>query len=536
MASGNAPTDTTEESALRDFLILIRRRLPVVLAMAVLVPSAALVFSLRSHKEYTATAKLLFRDPGFDQKLFGSSVLGPSRDPDRQAATNVSLVSLDLIALRAAQALRNGFDETDIQRRVTVTSEGQADVVAVKARDSQPGRAAALANTVAQEYILFRRDADRSKIDEAIAQVRRQLRALSATERKAAQGRLVVEQIAQLRILSSLQTGNAELVQPAEPPRTASSPRPVRDTLLGLFVGLLLGIALAILLQRLDRRLHHQSEAEAIFDRPVLGVVPESRTFRDQPLLLAGIEGEAFRAIRTNLRFFAVDQDVPCLLVTSSAAGEGKSTTARYLAATAAASGVSVVLLEADLRRPVLARLFRELRENQGLTNVLAGEVPLADVIQQLPLARQTGATAGPSLDVVVAGPAPPNPTDMLDSDRMQDVLAELRHRYDLVVVDTSPVRVVPDAVPLLHTVGGVAVVIRTGRSTRADVLQLRKQFEHLGVTALGIIINGAPPEEIRGYYGYEPSNTPQQPGRPTRDARSWVWVPLRRARNKVEQ
>lgn len=473
--------------------------------------SAALVLSLQSEKQYTATAKLLFRDPGFDQRLFGSSILAPSQDPDREAATNVGLVSLDTITNRVANQLRDsGLTPTQIDMKVDVTSEGRSDVIAIHATDPDPRFAATVANTMAEQYIAFRRAADRSKITDAISLMRRQLDALSPAQRSGPDGRSVKERVEQLQILASLQTGNAELVQPADPPRRASSPRPFRNTVVALLLGLIIGMLLAVLMDRFDRRLRHRNDAEAILERPVLGAIPESRSLRkskQEGLYLGGAEGEAFRALRTNLRYFAIDQDVKSILITSSAPGDGKSTVARYLAAIAAASNVRAILVEADLRRPVLNTALAKL-DRRGLTDVLASAVPLVEVIQQVPLSvpGQPGSGEVPAehtLDVITAGPIPPNPTDLLESDRMAAVIAELEASYDLVVIDSSPLAVVPDAIPLASQVSGVLIVVREGKSTSTAARSLRKQLDNLQITPLGIILNGASRDEDGGHYGY---------------------------------
>lgn len=470
---------------------------------AVLVPATALGFSLQEDKQYSATAQLLFRDPGFDQKLFGASVLSPSQDPRREAATNATLVALQTISERAATVLRRPV--TTVRDKVTVTPQGDADVVAVTATDTSPAFAAKLANTVAEEYIRFRRSADRSKINEAVELMRRQLNALAPGRRNGAEGRSIAARVEQLQVLASLQTGNAELVQTAATPRVPSSPKPVRNTVLGLILGLALGVALAVLFDRIDRRLRNASDAERLFDRPVLGLIPESRSLRktDPRLIrLSGPEGEAFRALRTNLRYFAVDRAVSSVLITSSAPGDGKSTTARHLAAAAASSNVRVVLLEADLRRPILTTLFSDLHA-YGLTDVLASQVPVSDVIQQIPVTTRVGDQATAMLDVLTAGSPAPNPSDLLESDRMGEVLSELEERYELVIVDTSPVSVVVDAIPLLGRVSGVVIVVRHGKSVKTAARMLRRMLADLRIDPLGIIVNSAPIKTPSAYYGY---------------------------------
>src|SRR3954466_7427730 len=201
---------------------VLRRRIGVVLICALLVPAAALAFSLSQEKQYSASASLLFRDPQLDQKLFGSTVFAPSSDPAREAATNAKLASLEVVAARTSKALGGSPAPSDISSRIRVESAGQSDVVSITATDPKPSFAAKLANTFAQQFIAFRRDADRSKVSSAQQLVQEQLKRLTPIERSGAQGGALRQRSEQLQILAALQTGNAELVQPANTPGAPS--------------------------------------------------------------------------------------------------------------------------------------------------------------------------------------------------------------------------------------------------------------------------------------------------------------------------
>jgi succinoglycan biosynthesis transport protein ExoP len=517
-----AVSPAQDEPAVRALLSSLRRRLTVLMVVVIALPAGALAFSLTAQKEYTATAKLLFRDPGFDGKLFGNgSVLAPSVDPAREAATNLGLVSLDTVAAKAANSKAvkgHGLTADEIRAKVTIAAEGQSNVVDVSATDAQPAFSAALANTMARKYIAFRRDADRGKISQASALLTRQLASLSAEQRAGTEGKTLRSQIEQMRAIAALQTGNAELVQQAETPSSPSAPNTARNVILALILGLAIGVGLALGLDRLDRRLHDRDHVEALIGRPVLGVIPESSSLRadhGDTMHLGGREAESFRTLRANLRYYDIDRDIRSLLVTSSAPGDGKSTVARYLAATAAAANVSCVLVEADLRRPTLNGVYPVLRA-RGLSEVLTDQVELTQAIQRLPVSI-AGAPTGKSLDVLSAGTPPPNPTDLLESDRMRAVLDELHARYELVIVDSSPITIVPDSIPVLSQVSGVLLVMREGRSTSVGARRLRDQLTHLGVAPLGIVMNGTPAVENQaayGYYAYEPAAaTPSSSG-----------------------
>ena len=487
-------------SNLEALLRMLRRRLPILLAATLLVPAAAYAWSESQERVYTASTTLLFRDPGLDQKLFGSSGVAPFQDPQRQAATNVQLVELDVVSRRTATEFP-GLTGDEVRSKVSAAPLGQSDLVAVNADDNDPRRAAALANAFAEQFIAYRRAADRSKIRGAREVVSRGLADLDPAERNGPIARSLRERASTLDILASLQTGNVELAQSATPPGSPSSPRVRRNVAVGLLLGLLLGIALAVGFERIDRRLKDSESVEEIFARPVLGGIPESGTLSHAGLTpgsLRSAESEAFRMLRANLRYFNVNREIRTVLITSAASGEGKSTVAWNLAGAAAMSGESVLLLEADLRHPKVAKAL-EIDPRRGVTSVVARQVALDDAISSLVIDERPGRVV--TMDVLPAGPVPPNATDIVESDALRDVLSTVRDRYDLVVIDTAPMSIVSDAVPLMHRVDGVIIVSRLYASRRDAATRMRDQLANLDVSVLGIVLNSVTPEE--GYYGY---------------------------------
>jgi capsular exopolysaccharide synthesis family protein len=469
----------------------------------VLVPALAVGLSLTQQKKYTASASLLFRDPGFDQKVFGSTAFAPSSDPNREAATNVRLVSLDVVAARAAKTLGGAFTPREIRNEVKVGGDSQSDVVAISANDPNPRRAARIANAFGHAYVDFRRDADRSKVEQAAQLVRNQLNKLPPDQQSGAQGRSLLDRADQLDVLRSLQTGNAEVVQSAVPPTTPSSPKTIRNAAIGLLLGLLLSIGLAFLLERLDRRIKRPEDLEVLFSRPVLGAIPESRALQTPDLDIRGVPpqvAEAFRLLRANLRYFNIDRDIRSVLVTSAAPGDGKSTVAWYLACAAVTAGRSALMIEADLRHPSIGTRLG-FASATGLSQLLAGHTSeLGDVISQVPVANQRDGSRR-TLDVIFAGALPPNPTDLMESHRMKELLQEAERTYDLVVIDTPPTSVVPDAIPLVTEVSGVIVVGRMGKTTRDQAAHLRTQLANLDAPTLGVVVNSL--DARREDYGY---------------------------------
>lgn len=490
------------------------RRLPLIVLFAVLASAAGLVASLVQTEQYTAKASLLFRDPGFDERLFGTPVLGVS-DPNREAATNLELVSLDAVAERTADDIGGDITPAQVSEKVEIEEAGQADVVAVSATDSSPEFAATLANSFAESYIAFRRQADRAAIAEAQRLIELDLEALDSAGGPNSQERSLQDQLSQLRTLEALQTGNAELVQEAGLPTSPSSPKTLRNTVLGGLLGLLLGIGTALLVERLDRRLRDPDELEDAFGLPVLTHVPQSDSLASGSAVegLGTREAEAFRMLRTRLRYFNVDRDLGSILFTSPGPGEGKSTLALQAARTAAGAGRKTILVEADFHQPVVAERAG-LAPIPGLSELITHQGSLEDAIQSVPANRASNRdSVDRYLDVIVAGALPPNPAELLGSDEISALLKNLEQAYDLIVVDTPPVTIMSDAIPLMSMVDGVVVVARIGTSRRDAADDLRDQLERLDAPALGVVVNGAKGGHGYGYY-YGDQRTPSSPPR----------------------
>jgi polysaccharide biosynthesis transport protein len=499
-----------KDLTLETVLAILRRRAWVIVVCIVAVAGLAFALSKAQTKEYTATANLLFRDSAVAEQAAGVPT-APNVDPQRETDTNVALVELGTVADRAAANLHAGLSGLQVLHSVDVRPEGATDIAAVSATDHDPQRAAGIANAFAQAFIAERQRTDKDQVLRARALVERQIAELTPKEQEGVRGQTLIDRSESLRILASLQTGNAELVQRASPPHAPSSPKVRRNTVIGGFLGGLLGLAIAFLLYRLDRRLREPHDLEEIFDLPLLGVIPESASYSASAKgSLPPREAEAFRMLRANMRYLNVDRDIRTIVVTSAVPGEGKTTVATYLAHSAATMGARTLLIEADLRRPTLRnRLGLDTRV--GLGEVLIGASDTSDAVRRIDIGAGQGEEHETTcLDLLPVGGIPPNPAGLIESDAMADLLRWAAAEYDFVLIDTPPLTAVSDAISLLRRVDGVLIVSRLGMSTTDAASHLRERLTSLGAPVLGVVANGYSGRkgDDYGYYYHAPEAT----------------------------
>jgi polysaccharide biosynthesis transport protein len=469
---------------LATFLRVLRRRWTVIAVCALAACGAAVALTVMQDKEYESSAKVLFRDPGLEQTALGAS---GTDDPLRRATTNLELGGVRVVAARTAERLRSpGVDPPAVSSSVEIDAPANSDLASVSATTRDPVLSARMANVFAEEYIAFRRDSDRARVNAAAGEIRRRLAELTPVDQSGPPGDRLRRQVQRLDTLATLMTQNVELVERARPDRTAVSPSPKRNAAVGLLLGLLLGFALTFLLEQFDRRLRQPADVEEAFGLPIVARIPASRSLRRaasrrQPDL-PPTEAEAFRMLRANLRYFNAAEPVRSLVVTSAVSGEGKSTVALNLALVEAQAGRRVMLIEANLRRPQLSKRL-ELPDDLGLSMILAG---IADSEEAGVSLRMGDAV----VDVIPAGP-PLSPAELLERDTMAALLQRGTERYDLVLVDTPPALAVSDVTPLLSQVDGVLVVARLGHSTRDHAADLRMLLRAGHGRVLGVVLNG---------------------------------------------
>jgi receptor protein-tyrosine kinase len=478
-----------------ELLSVLLRRWPVVVATILASVLIAVALSVRQHKQYSSTAELLFREPGFSQVLYGNNPFSSGQqEPQRTTQTEIDVVTSPSVATVAAGILRTRTSPQVLLESITVSPASNADVATIKGTRTSPSEAAAVANAFAEGYIQYRRETDRRTIAQASEEVTHSLQVATAPAEQAK----LAESLRQLGVLRALQTGDAEQIARAQPNGTPVSPKPKRDALLGLVVGLLLGSALALLVDFLDRRLKTIEDFErAVPDYPVIATVPRSSGGRI-PSHLVGPAGEAYRMLREGLRFLDPTGRARCFALTSAVESEGKSTVALNLACALSAIGHRVVLVESDMRRPTAARMLGIPRGTVGLSDML--------VSNDDPAAYLVEVEDQPGLWVLPSGTLPPNSADLLSAGRTGEVLAFLRDTADYVIIDSPPLLPVADTRVLLRLpeVDGVIMIGRAGVSRRDRIRAAARLLAQSNRRVFGLVITDVKVRASSYYYSAE--------------------------------
>lgn len=494
-------TPTREHVSL---LSILRRRALIVIAMTVLAGAAAAAFAYATRDTYESTAKLLFSQTiGTEQQALG--MIPGTPDADNLAANNVQSVGSRAVAVETAKDMGpKGYEMSvdDVQADVAVAGARDTDVVNVTATAKSAKKAALLATVYAMNAAELTDEAQRERAQSTLDNVQQQLAELPPEQQNSKNAQDLRDDAQRLRTLADVGLGSPRIIQRGYIP-TAESGNPIQTVVLGTLFGLLLGVGLALVREQSDRKLRRTEQVTAAFDAPVLTTVPRSRAlkrhkpFADLPPQVA----EAFRMLQMNLRF-AREEPVRSVLVTSAKTGEGKTTVAWNLAAAAASGGLSVALVEADLRRPSLASRY-DLEDAPGLAEALQGEVSISAAMQTiLPIPGTANPVGHPRpLHVVVAGEPAPNPWALMQSSVMARVLEVLRKDHDLVVIDTPPIPHVADAISLLRHVDGVLVTASVNSTRGPDASRLRDQLLGLDANVLGVVANGG--SALSGYAAY---------------------------------
>ena len=312
----------------------------------------------------------------------------------------------------------------------------------------------------------------------------------------------------EIDITGPMKTNNVRVLERAIVPSIPVRPRPVQNLLLGLLLGLGTGVGLAFAIEALDNTLKTQADVEQFLGTTVLGLVPvigaapggeaslsgDNLRERDLGVFLdpKSVAAECCRSIRTNILFMSPDRPLKIMVVTSPSPQEGKTTTAINLGVTMAEAGGRVLIVDTDMRRPRLHRSFG-VPNQTGISTVIVGKATLEEAIKR---------TDVPNLDVLTCGPVPPNPSELLHTERFGVVLADCAKLYDRIILDSPPTSAVTDPAVLGNLADGVVLVIKAGETTRESAMHARRQLATAKARLFGVVVNAI--DFSNPAYGYE--------------------------------
>jgi non-specific protein-tyrosine kinase len=508
---------------LRRQIATLRRWLPLLVVSVVLAGGAAFIVSGQLAKTYEARATLIVgqalsaANPDYTQLLVSQ----------RLSTTYATVATKRPILENVVKEL--GLDATadDLASRVRADAPPDSTLLTITAQDQDPDRAAAIANALAAQLVaaspaIQGRQADVQKsIDADLQATQEQIRTTQARvtalaelaartpaedeELQTLEGRLVTLRQTFATLLG-FSSGNASsllsVIEPAVTPGSPSSPRPLYNAMIAAVLGLLLAGAAAIAIEYFDDTVRDSDQVLEATGLGTLGTIGEMtgddgrrEIYRLATLLYPrSAVAEAYRSLRSNIEFASVDAPATTLLVTSAVPGEGKTVTAANLAVVFAQAGRRVLLVDADLRKPGVHVIF-DLPNSYGLTTLMRSDDVSVDTVAH--------ATEEANLRVLTTGPLPPNPAELLGSQRMRRTVDRLAEKADLVIFDSPPVQAVTDASVLSSFLGGTVLVIHAAHSRRGAVRQTREALTMADARVLGAVLNRVPKGAQSVYSAY---------------------------------
>ncbi|WP_281451846.1 polysaccharide biosynthesis tyrosine autokinase [Paenarthrobacter nitroguajacolicus] len=432
---------------LGDYLRILRRNWILIVASTLAGLLLAGTASTLTRPTYVAETELFvaIQGTGSVQELQQGNTFSTAR-----VQSYVKTVTTPVVLQPAIDSLGLNVSPAVLAGRVKASTEPSTVLVNIAVSDESPTQAAAIAQAVANSLIS----------------------AVDALEKPKAGGVSPV---------------SLSVITPASAPTSPAAPNTRLNLALGLAIGLALGLLAAVLRTTLDTKVRGESELRRVTDSPLLGGIAFDQDAVRKPLLtqspLQSPRAESFRQLRTNLQFANVSGHAKSVLVTSSVPGEGKSTTATNLAIALAQAGQTVCLIDADLRRPMVDE-YLGLERNAGLTTALVGSADLNDLLQ---------AWGDDNLYVLTSGQIPPNPSELLGSHEMKQLIDRLEQAFDIVIIDAPPLLPVTDAAVLSQHVGGVVLVVGSQKLKMAELEKSLAALALVDSSLLGIVLNRIP-------------------------------------------
>ena len=521
--------NSSQQESLRRYLVILRRWAWLLLIAGLLSGGSALYFSLHVPPTYQSSATVLVSAAPATAATDYNSL----RASEGLASTYAELLTKGPVLEQVIENLGLPDSPSALEKDLQVRKTPDTQLITVRVQRRDPAQAAAIANAIVAVFNQQNQalqtaryagtkanlESQLADLDAQIAAANQSLDALSdqpfnkaerdRLEALLAQYRLsytsLLQSYEEVRMAEAANTSNLDVVEPARPNPNPVAPKILLMVLVATLFGLFLSGILVLTYEFWNDTLQDPEQALAELGLPVLGWIIRHHPRPGEPITMAEPRSpvaEAFRSVRTNLQYSSVDHPLKTILVTSPSPEEGKSSVAANLAVALAQSNRRVVLIDGDLRRPTLHKIFG-LYNRHGLGNLFLdprpaqeGQINLNGTVQNL--------GAG-SPRVITSGNLPPNPAELLASERMAAILQLLAKHLDYVVLDSPPVLAVTDAVALASRVDGVVLVVKPGFTKLRAAQQAITQLHHVGANLLGVVLNDVDHKQA-GYYYYYPS------------------------------
>ena len=492
-------------SSVTTYLRIFRRRFPVFLITVLAVLGAAIAATVREDNLYQSSAQVLLREQELAEALGETSGF---QDPERMVETQAEIARLPRVANRALRLTDRSERARWLLGRLEVVSSDTSNVLRFRVQHEDPQLASRLADAYAQAYVDYRREIDTRAIRQARADLEPQIQRLEGEPDRADLYESLRDRDQQLATLEALQRSNASVVASGSEAHRIR-PRPVLNIGVGLAVGLILGVGLAFLREATDTRIRTVENVLEQLDLPLLGAIPRfTRALQRERLVGLGApstpHAESYRMLRVNYDFVNLRWGARTVVVTSATQGEGKSTTVSNLALAHARSGKRVLLVDLDLRRPALDRIF-DLEGKAGLVDFMLHSADFSDVVYTVDVGEETGRNGG-FLQVIPSGTPLGGAYDTPGAEVLRRIRDELGETYDIMLADSPPLTTVGDALAMTGAAEGVLIVARLGVVSRPQLRAAARSLERSPASTMGVVVVGVESDDSYGYvadYGY---------------------------------
>jgi capsular exopolysaccharide synthesis family protein len=488
----------------RRYIDALRRRIWLIVLLGLAAMIGAVVVSSLMPDRYKATASIVKQVTTGPYESVNVDAL------TRELSTIEQLLLTSDVLDRAAKQVK-GETSGSVQAALESSVDPEANLIFITATAGDPKKAAQIANAVADTFIARQRDLTRKQYEQARAGLVQELAKVRGQPGASQQEQAIQQRLSELGVSLAGAGMDLQVAQRATPPEDRSSPKPLRNGVIALFLGLFIGVLVALASDQLVPRVTGARELTRLMDLPLLGTVPYvRRRFSGARRALTGVEYESYQTLGTSVRFALPAESGPhVLLITSALHAEGKSTVAARLGRTLAQAGHRTLLISADLRWPTLHELVDAPLE-PGLSEMLS-ELDAASTPPPRRLARQINTSITPvrssqrhgRLDVLPSGRKPDDPARLLTGDGLETVFAAIATlEYTYVIVDAPPLLGIADTQALARCADSLLYVGRLDRITVDNVMDARDVLDRLDVNLIGVLVIGARNEASPYYVG----------------------------------